>query len=159
YQEQLKLTAAFQSRELRAEQRPKYLQESERVLAEIIEPRGLQRRRVVLAGGAGYIGAPLTAALLERGYAVHCLDLLLYENHAAVTSFPGHPRYTFQPGDIASGGDVDAALADATDVIILAGLVGDPITRTYPAESAAINERGVLHLLECLQGRALNKVI
>ena len=34
---------------------------------------------------------------------------------------------------------IDDILKEITDVIILAGLVGDPITRKYPQESKAIN--------------------
>jgi nucleoside-diphosphate-sugar epimerase len=53
----------------------------------------------------------------------------------------------------------ESALDGVTDVIILAGLVGDPITKKYPREHDLINEHGVRNFLDSLGGRGLNKVI
>lgn len=133
--------------------------EAERVCAGVLMPRGLERRRVLIVGGAGYIGTPLTQGLLAAGYQVRCLDLMLYRNHQAVTSFLGHPDYDFLRGDLAREEVVEAALDGVSDVIILAGLVGDPITRKYPEASRLINDEGMLRLLDRLNGHGLNKVI
>ena len=46
-----------------------------------------------------------------------------------------------------------------TDVVILAGLVGDPITKKYPEESLAVNGHGVRQLIDELDGRGLENVI
>jgi nucleoside-diphosphate-sugar epimerase len=133
--------------------------EENRVATEILKPRGLPRRRVLLVGGAGYIGSPLTAHLLARGYDVRCFDLLLYRNEDCVTPFLGHPHYEFIKADVADGQATSAALDGVTDVIVLAGLVGDPITKKYPAEHQAINEDGLARFIDSLDGRGLNKVI
>jgi len=135
------------------------LAEERRVAREVLQPRGLDRRRVLLAGGAGYIGTPLTAALLARDYQVRCLDLLLYENRECVTPFLGHPGYDFVLGDVADSAVTEAALDGVTDVIALAGLVGDPITKKYPREHQAINEDGLARFLDGFDGRWLNKVV
>ena len=37
-------------------------------------------RRVLLIGGAGYVGPVIAEELLRVGYSVRCLDLLLYNN-------------------------------------------------------------------------------
>ena len=50
---------------------------------------------VLLIGGAGYVGSVVARYLLDLGYSVRCLDLLLYENEAAAESFIGHPNYEF----------------------------------------------------------------
>jgi nucleoside-diphosphate-sugar epimerase len=133
--------------------------EAERIEAEVLKPRGLARRRVLLVGGAGYIGTPLTGFLLARGYDVRCLDLLLYRNRDCVTPYLGQPGYEFMFGDLADGGTVDAALRGATDLIILAGLVGDPITKKFAKEHLAINETGLSRFIDRLDGAGLNKVI
>ena len=39
-----------------------------------------QNRKVLLIGGAGYIGPVIAEELLGVGYGVRCLDLLLYKN-------------------------------------------------------------------------------
>ena len=41
-----------------------------------------------------------------------------------------------------------------TDVVVLGGLVGDPIARKYPAESALINDDGILQVLDLEQQRS-----
>lgn len=116
-------------------------------------------RHVLLLGGAGYVGSVLAPRLLERGYRVRCLDLLIYGQHTAVLPFLSHPAYEFRYGDIACPASVDAALEGVSDVVILAGLVGDPITKKYPGPSEAINEKAVSRLLASLDGRSLERVV
>src|SRR5439155_6054195 len=43
------------------------------------DPSG-KDRRILVVGGAGYVGCVLVPMLLEAGFAVTCADLLLYEN-------------------------------------------------------------------------------
>ena len=133
--------------------------EGKRVLEQVLGPRGLKERTILLIGGGGYIGIPVTTFLLERGYRVRCQDIFLYGNDEAVGSFLGYPRYEFLRGDIARREDAEAALDGVTDVIILAGMVGDPITKKYPDEHQAINEDGLEKFIAMLGGRGLNKVI
>jgi nucleoside-diphosphate-sugar epimerase len=151
--------AHVENADLPEEVREAILAEEDRVAGEILDPRRLRRRRVLLVGGAGYIGSPLTGFLLARGYDVRCLDFLLYQNRDCVTPFLGQPGYEFIPGDVADEATVEAALDDVTDVIILAGLVGDPITKKYPREHQAINEDGLGRFIDKLDGRGLNKVV
>jgi nucleoside-diphosphate-sugar epimerase len=116
-------------------------------------------RRVLLVGGAGYVGSVLTGYLLERGYRVRSHDLLLYENHPCVTPFLGRAGYEFRYGDLCDADTVRSLLSGVTDVVLLGGLVGDPITKKYPQESAAINDRGVRRCIDALEGHGLRRVI
>jgi nucleoside-diphosphate-sugar epimerase len=119
----------------------------------------MHERKVLLLGGAGYIGSVVTRNLLECGYSVRCVDLLLYENQQAVLPWLGQKNYEFVYGDMADSTVLNRALVDVTDVIILAGLVGDPITKKYPDESMKINVNGVRKAIAGLNGHRLNKVI
>jgi nucleoside-diphosphate-sugar epimerase len=123
--------------------------EGRRVLKDVLEPRELSDRLILLVGGGGYIGVPVTTYLLSRGYRVRCQDIFVYGNDEAVGSLLGEPNYE----------DREAALKDVTDVIILAGLVGDPITKKYPSEHQTINEQALNDFIASLDGRGLNKVI
>ncbi|MBI1383825.1 MAG: NAD-dependent epimerase/dehydratase family protein [Rhizobiales bacterium] len=116
-------------------------------------------RRVLVVGGAGYIGGPVTARLLAAGHHVRCLDLLTYGHAGAISGFLLHPRYEFLHGDMGDAETLERALADVTDVVILAGLVGDPITKAFPAEAHVINDIAMRRLIDALDGRGLNKVI
>ena len=116
-------------------------------------------RRVLLIGGSGYIGGPVTHELLRTGYTVRNLDLNLYANGSVPLSFMARPDYEFVRGDLADPAVLDAALDGVSDVVLLGGLVGDPITKAYPDPSQAINDDGVRDALERMVGRGLNKVI
>lgn len=159
YFRHLNATAFSDGDELPAAYQAEQFIEGHRVQVETLAPRGLAQRQVLLIGGAGYVGSVVTARLLARGYRVRCLDYLLYANASCVLPFFGHPLYDFRRGDMADPAAVTAALDGVTDVIVLAGLVGDPITRRYPEESAQINERAVQGLLPLINGRGLNKLV
>ena len=118
-----------------------------------------QDRKVLLLGGAGYIGSVVANHLLESGYSVRCVDLLLYENQQAVLPWLGRHNYEFLHGDIADRAFLDRALEGTTDVIILAGLVGDPITKKYPEASTKVNVHGIRNAIAALNGRRLSRVI
>ncbi len=121
--------------------------------------QGIERRKVAIFGGAGYIGTMLTDHLLQQGYAVKCLDLLLYNNERCVLPFLGRPNYEFAFGDMADRDFVAAGLEGVTDVVILAGLVGDPITKKYPEASQIINTDAIRQTIQDLNGKGLAKVI
>lgn len=117
------------------------------------------KRTTLLIGGAGYIGLKVTDYLLRNGEEVKCLDLGIYQNLVHVTHFLGNKNYKFIHGDICNLKNLDFALRDVTDVVILAGLVGDPITKKYPDESKIINDIGVINCLKHLSGKGLDRVV
>jgi nucleoside-diphosphate-sugar epimerase len=117
------------------------------------------KRKVLLVGGAGYIGSVLTHHLLSNGYDVRCFDLLLYGNGPCVLPYLNHSNYEFVKGDLCNLADSRKALSGVTDVIMLAGLVGDPITKKYPEESEKINSLGLTQFIHSLNGLGLNRVV
>ncbi len=139
-----------------ANTRKRIAEEAQRVRA-LLGPN--RKRRILIIGGTGYIGGPLTTELLRTGYKVRNLDLLIYGHQGAMMGNLPHPRYEFHHGDLNRSDVLDRALEGVTDVIIVAGLVGDPITRKYPNESHAINDLGIRNCIDRLNGRSLNKVI
>jgi len=116
-------------------------------------------RRVLLIGGGGYIGTPVALELLRQGFHVRNLELFLYDTQPSVTALLMNPAYEVVIGDLGDLQAVERALSDVTDVVVLGGLVGDPITKAYPTESHAINEIGVRRCLDAFNGRGLNKVV
>ena len=115
--------------------------------------------RVLLVGGAGYIGSVLSAHLLENGYSVTCLDRMIYGHYHTVWPFVNSESYRFIRGDMGNPADLERALGDVRHVVILGGLVGDPITKKYPQDSEAINLQGIKTLLDGLEGQHLERVI
>ena len=116
-------------------------------------------KKVLVIGGAGYMGPVVTAHLLNAGYAVNCLDNFLYQNNLCVIPFMENPNYKLIYGDLRIEEDLNRALVGVTDVVLLAGLVGDPITKKYPEASAAINDEGIIRCISNLNKRGLDRVI
>lgn len=116
-------------------------------------------KHILLIGGAGYVGTVVTSHFLKKGYQVTALDNFVYNNQFAVEPYVGDPAYTLIKGDMNNNSDLALASKGVTDVIILAGLVGDPITKKYPKESAIINENGVQNAMDFFNGKCLDKLI
>ncbi len=125
--------------------------------------RALERHsaqnKVLLIGGAGYVGSVVTEYLLKEGYHVRCLDRLLYENDLCILPYFSNSKYEFIYGDMDDQTTLDLALEGVRDVVILAGLVGDPITKKYPEASQKINLAGIQKVIQQLNRRNLNKVV
>ena len=93
------------------------------------------REKILIIGGAGYIGTLLTECLLNEGYQVRSLDTFLYRNNHCVLPYLGRDGYESMYGDLSSKDTMDQALVGVDSVVLLAGLVGDPITKKYPEAS------------------------
>jgi nucleoside-diphosphate-sugar epimerase len=119
----------------------------------------MHNRKVLLVGGAGYVGAVMTNHLLWKGWSVRCLDQLIYQNQSSVQAYLPSSNYEFIHGDMRDPGAVAAALDGVDDVVILAGLVGDPITKTYPQESDEINRAGVAALIDAVGTHPVDRLI
>jgi nucleoside-diphosphate-sugar epimerase len=94
--------------------------------------------RILVAGGAGYVGSKLVPALLERGYAVTVLDLYLYGNDVFDFCKP-HSRLKEIQGDIRDLKSVEKALAGCQAVIHLACISNDPSFELNPILGKSIN--------------------
>ena len=87
--------------------------------------------RVVVTGGAGYIGSMLVPRLLEMGWNVHVLDNLMFGGQALLPHFM-NPRFSFAEVDITQRDALAPELKGADAVIHLAALVGYPLCKKMP---------------------------
>jgi nucleoside-diphosphate-sugar epimerase len=86
--------------------------------------------KILLVGGAGYIGSALVPALLERGYEVDVIDLLWFGN-----CLPPSVR-VFKKDAFACG---KADFQGYDQVVLLAGLSNDPMAEFSPAMNFNFN--------------------
>jgi nucleoside-diphosphate-sugar epimerase len=86
---------------------------------------------VVVLGGAGYIGWHTVGLLLGKGYEVRVLDRLMY-GREPIAEFLDHPRFELIEGDVTEITKLTQAARNASVVIHLAGLVGDPACEVDP---------------------------
>ncbi len=100
-------------------------------------PGDQHRRRVLVTGGAGFIGSHLVRMLLERGYRVRILDRFDYDR-AGIAGLH-HPNLETLQGDICNSRDVSRAVKNVDGVIALAAIVGDPACNLDPEETINLN--------------------
>jgi nucleoside-diphosphate-sugar epimerase len=116
-------------------------------------------KHVILIGGAGYIGSVMTSHFLKKGYRVTVVDNFIYSHQFSVLPYIGDPNYSFIYGDIGKADDLEKIPGDVDDVILLAGLVGDPITKKYPKESKIINDQGIKRCMDYFNGKGIGKFV
>ena len=84
-----------------------------------------QEKKVLVIGGAGYIGSALLPKLLAGGHKVRVLDLCLYGTEP-IKDVIDHPNLEVMRADFRQVDVVVRAMADVETVYHLGGLVGDP---------------------------------
>ncbi len=94
--------------------------------------------KILVIGGAGYIGSVLTRMLLGKGYKVKVMDNLLYGDEG-IRDLYGVKNFEFFKGDITNIKDVVEAMRDVDAVVHLAAIVGDPASKLKPKETLEIN--------------------
>ena len=116
-------------------------------------------RTVLVVGGAGYVGSVLVTELLRAGAEVRVLDQLIYDNGFALAHLLDDPHLQFRRGDLRSRHDLAEAAAGATDLVLLASLVGDPICKAYPELAREINEDGAKRVVDHLDDMGIRRFV
>lgn len=98
-------------------------------------------RKILVTGGAGYVGSTFIRDALARGYEVRCLDILVYGGKAIV-GFLSDPRFEFVHGDVRDREIVDRCLESVDAVVHLAAIVGDMPCQAAPESTYQINYQG-----------------
>lgn len=96
-----------------------------------------QFKRVLITGGAGYVGSNLIPKLLDAGYEVAVLDLYIYGDVFADLS--GNAKLIEIKGDLRNPADVNEALRGCDAVIHLACISNDPSFDLNPELGKSIN--------------------
>jgi nucleoside-diphosphate-sugar epimerase len=116
-------------------------------------------KKILLVGGAGYIGTEVTNYFLRKKQKIICLDNFLYNNYKSIQEFKKNKNYQFVFGDLRDKKIINNLLDKVTDIVILAGLVGDPITKKYPALSENINFYGIKNLINLCKKKKISKLV
>ena len=113
--------------------------------------------RILVTGGAGFIGSHLVDVLLARGYAVRVLDNLSTGKRANLPA--NDPRLELVEGDVADVAAVRAALAGCTAVAHLAAVASVQASVDDPVATHQSNFIGTLNLCEAMREQGVRRVL
>jgi len=97
------------------------------------------KNEILLIGGSGYIGSVMTKYFLSQKKKIRVLDNLIYGQNPN-DIFANNNNYYFKFFDLRKDKIDEKIIKNVKDVVILAGLVGDPITKKYQKLHTEIND-------------------
>lgn len=115
-------------------------------------------RRVLVTGGAGYVGAVLVPEMLAAGYAVKVLDLYLYGEHV-LDAVAGHPHLEQVKGDIRDRRLLERIMPGCDGVIHLACISNDPSFELNPDLGKSINYDAFFDLVAVAKDSGVRRFI
>src|ERR1700722_8359798 len=116
--------------------------------------------RVLVTGGAGFIGSHVVEALTGAGHEVRVLDALLPCVHPGGTPpFSGDPGFEFVHGDVRDAEAVDDALHGVSAVCHLAAMVGLGVDFNDAPLYAGCDDLGTAVLLAALDRQGLDRLV
>ncbi len=116
-------------------------------------------KRVLVIGGAGYIGTVVANYLVQNNYKVKILDNLIYGNDFIQNQTFLSDDIEFIKKDMLNISKNDSIFKNIDAVILLAGLVGDPITKKYPDLSIKINRDGCKSVIDATLAAGIDRFI
>jgi len=98
--------------------------------------------RVLVTGGAGYIGSVLVDSLINRKYDVTVVDNLMYKQ-TSLTQYCQLPNFKFVKGDVRDWNMMQPLVDEADIIIPLACIVGMPACKKYPELTQDTNQTAI----------------
>jgi UDP-glucose 4-epimerase len=106
----------------------------------------LHGKRILLTGGAGFIGTTLSRRLIDEN------EIVVYDNlhrdALGTTDLAGHPNLTFVQGDVLDAEMIGETARDATHIVHLAAIAGVDTVLESPVRTMRVNLIGTYNVLE-----------
>jgi nucleoside-diphosphate-sugar epimerase len=107
--------------------------------------------KIVVTGGAGFIGSHLCARLLQEGHSVLCVDTMLTGSQKNIAALHNHPQFTFLQFDVTQ----PFPFPFEADAIFHLASPASPVGyMEHPIETILVNSQGTYQMLE--QARRLD---
>ena len=114
------------------------------------------KNKILVIGSQGYIGVIFTDYLLKKGHEVIGVDNFIYNQQKINFS---KKNYKFFNYDLRNNEKISKLVSKVSYVVILAGLVGDPITKKYPKLAHDINYKGIKNVIKTCNKSKIKKLI
>lgn len=124
----------------------------------IKQDKNIGVKRVLIIGGAGYIGSVLSRKLLDRGYKVKALDMMLFGDNS-IRELYGNSNFELIKGDIRNIQTVVNAIKNTDAVIHLGAIVGDPACALNAEETVEINYLAAKMIAEICKYHQINRFL
>ena len=125
-----------------------------------VEPKRPLKKpeRILIVGGAGYLGSALVPMLLNRGYAVRVLDSMLF-GEQPLKPARNYAQFELTRGDVRDIQAVVQATKGCDAMIHLAAVVGDPACEENPMLAAEINRAATRMLIDVGRGYGVQRFL
>ena len=108
--------------------------------------------KVLITGGAGYLGSVLVGKLLEQSYEVVVLDKLLF-NQTSLLQYTSKSKFKFIHGDVRNEILLEKLCNEADIIIPLAAIVGFPACAQDPELAKEINFQQIVNIVKFTNGK------
>lgn len=115
--------------------------------------------KILITGGAGFIGSNLCEHFLERGFEVVCLDNFSTGYLKNIAPFLSHPNFYLIEGDIRDLATCELAVKDADYVLHQAALGSVPRSINDPITTNEVNISGFLNMLVAARDAKIKRFI
>ncbi len=106
----------------------------------------LEGKRVLVTGGAGFIGTTLARELVDRNEIVAVDNL--HRDALSQTELADHPNFTLHPGDVLDADLIRELAHGATHIVHCAGIAGVDTVLQSPVRTMRVNVIGTYNVLE-----------
>lgn len=103
--------------------------------------------KVLITGGAGYLGSVIVDKLLSVGYGVVVLDKLLF-NQTSLLQYTSNPNFKFIYGDVRNEELLEKLCKEVDIIIPLAAIVGFPACASDPQLAKEINFNQIFNIVK-----------
>ena len=110
--------------------------------------------KILVTGGAGYIGSMVVASLLEQGYEVTVVDNFMYKQ-ASLNQLCHYQNFTIINGDVRQKSVMEPLLRKTDAILPLAAYVGAPLCQKDPLGASSTNKEAILMMLAMLSNQQI----
>ena len=124
-----------------------------------MNPSYLTNQKILVTGGAGFIGSNLCEDLLKRGNHVVCLDNFSTGHRRNIEPFIANPAFRLIEGDIRNLSDCRSAVEGADVVLHQAALGSVPRSLDDPITTNEVNISGFLNMLIAVRDAGVKRMV
>ena len=128
------------------------------VIYQILKEKKFMNKKILITGGAGYVGSRLINFCLKAGYQVKCFDMLLYGDDS-IKQYKENKNFQLYQNNLCDSSSLESAIKDTDYIVHLAAIVGDQPCQVAPKSAYKINYLATKNLVEIAAKQKVKKLI